>query len=253
MNWGRVDVSHVNDPASLVAAETGLQQLSGFTVTSEQVTGWLLKSVNADGEVGVSRFLIGPDAPPPPRPFWLDSFTDADGTNVTAHTSEIGNTYLKFPSSTGGAAIQGNMVQADASGGAAFFAVCQDLPTDGNYSLPLDIKVVGTVGVNDYVSIYGRLTPGQVVGLWNGYEARASASAISLYRNTDGLSQQLGSVPWTPADGLLMLVCKKSTIAVQLNSAEVLSVTDTTYPTGRVGFAIDGQGFKIEHASGQAA
>ena len=255
-NWGRVDVNRVNDPAAVIAALTGTWQLSGYAVESAQIgtAAWLFRATSVLGETGAALCLLGPDIPqPPPQPFWLDSFTDADGTNVTTHVSEIGNTYLKFPSSTGGATIQSNMVQADVGGGASFFAVCQDLPVDGNYALPLEIKVAGPVGVSDYASMHGRLTPGSVVGLWNGYEARAEAGAISLYRNTDGLAQQLGTVPWTPADGILMLVCKKSTIAVQWNSAEVLSVTDTTYPTGRVGFAIDGQGFKIEHASGQAA
>lgn len=68
--------------------------------------------------------------------FVSDTFTDADATNLTAHTGETGATWTAHPNG-GAAVITGNQVKGNAGGNNLFYA--SGTPASADYTVALDV------------------------------------------------------------------------------------------------------------------
>lgn len=85
--------------------------------------------------------------------FLRDSFTDVDGTNLTAHTGETGATWTKHPVNAGDIKIASNTARGDGTN--VTYYTASGTPATADYSLDIDVTA-GSLITQDLFYLWGR-------------------------------------------------------------------------------------------------
>lgn len=164
-----------------------------------------------------------------------DLFTGTNGTDLTAHTPDTGTSWSVGETSSGTDTIEIQTNQARAATGTAnhrvaYLAACNPALAGADYDVEAKLTVSsGTgAGVAD--------DPFYVIGRWstnNNYYAAAvyqgTTNLLKLYKKVGGTVTQLGSsVAYTMvANDVVKLVMVGTSIKVQINGVDQISVTDS--------------------------
>lgn len=157
-----------------------------------------------------------------------DHFTDTDSVPIDSHTADSGHSWTKVGSST--MAINTNHAVATASGNPGFYYSSYS-PPDGDYTVKASVVVANTSNVSPAVA--GRIsTSGET-----GYFAYWTNGSWTLFKTVSGTRTQLGAyagyVPTTAK--VVSLAMTGTTINVDVEGVNVISVTDSSISTGRAG------------------
>ena len=133
--------------------------------------------------------------------FVTDSFTGTNGTNITAHTGELGATWTKHASASnsGDPQIQTNQLQSTESGlNENYYA--SGAPASADYSVSLDYTY-NLIGGNEIIGPAARMTTGATnTGYFFIYFK--NVAELRLYKYVAGTLTQIGSgVAFTPVNG----------------------------------------------------
>lgn len=147
--------------------------------------------------------------------FLQDTFTAADSTALTAHTPDIGGSWVVHGSSSGtpAAAITSNRL---AGGWNLYGAYYNDAtPASADYTVAADVRTNGTSDTSSGGGVFARLSSAASL---TGYLVRMRSNQFSFQRFVTGSLTALGTVSYTPASGVdyrLYLTCEGSTISVK--------------------------------------
>lgn len=192
----------------------------------------------------------------------LDSVTDTDATNASAHIPEQGGTLQKPATYQNGADVFVNNNSFTKDSNAAAVIYYYDAQPGLNCAASGRIKMNTSISTN--VSFVLRLNPGSD----NYYHARHNRDdqQISIRKSTNGTPSTLGTVSYTMNAGdsvdLEFYAVDIGGVAhlwVRANGSEILRVTDSSpHPAGRSGFRFSGAassttGYAIESFNSYAA
>lgn len=167
-----------------------------------------------------------------PTIFVSDTFTDADGVLLSAHTGEMGATWT-LRSGTGAPTIQTDRIFC-ATATAVFTA--SGVPPSPDYYVEAIADVV--TDANDNMGICGRMAEDGSANyyLWRYVQ---SSDGWGLFRFVGGTPTQIGSTfadNWSTGSRTFRLDMQGSTIRGLTEGIERVSVTDTTFAdAGRAG------------------
>lgn len=185
--------------------------------------------VFSPGSVTVTEYPSG--ATPPPGGFVQDSFTDVDGTAVSAHTPEHGGAW---GSPNTDLFISGGKATSTDYPDSSEFNFGTP-PGDGNYSVSCDIVCQYSTATS--AMVWAR----QAAGL-NGYAGRLSGDgSVSIFRDyfTELASGTLAGFT-LGTTYRLMLKCSGTDLSLSVDGVELLTITDSTYADGDCGFGMTG-------------
>ena len=158
-----------------------------------------------------------------------DSFTNTDGTDITAHTAG-GVTWSKFANAT--ATIQGNQLRLGGAINATRSVLTSEVFSTHNQSAEIDFDSAdGVVGI----SVRASVSTDSVTGAGKAYNIRMLGSDLYLAVLTvasGALSNITGPIT-APTSGVMRLEAEGSTIKAFVNDTEYISVTDTQVTEGR--------------------
>lgn len=164
--------------------------------------------------------------------FLLDTFTDADGTALTAHTGEIGASWSVIPSHSG-FVIRGNRAYSPTATGGNY---ASGVPASQDYDVEAQMYCASVAGA---AGVIGRVSTSAVTF----YHLRYfnTAAAWQLYKFVNGAATQLGSnsaAAYAPGDTATpRLVMRGNQISGVLNGVTIIGpVTDNSITAaGRAG------------------
>lgn len=157
--------------------------------------------------------------------FFTDTFTDTNGTLLTAHTSDSGVGWAlgSGATQTGGApTLTGGRVY---STGTAGVWRAQTISPSADYTVTALYDFVAASG-GENSGFCGRMDPAANTYYW----ARWNSSGWSLFKTVAGTATQLGSTvadTFTSGSRTADLVMNGSTISLKVDGATIISVTDT--------------------------
>ncbi len=158
--------------------------------------------------------------------FLLDTFTDANGTNLQLHTGETGATWTQG-FATNNATIDGNKLYENGSG-VCLYTPSGTAPT-ADYSVKTNI-VFDTVITGQGLAISARIDTSQQ----NGYRIRVTSVSLDLVKVVSNVETPIGTgvvtESWataTPYEIILTMV--GTALTVTLNGATTHTATDSTY------------------------
>lgn len=160
--------------------------------------------------------------------FVSDSFTDTDGTLITAHTPEIGGAWVAqsgYAPATQSAINAGRVYSPTTLGTYRNTAT----PPSADYYVETVIDFLSDIA-SDAVGVIARANAASN----NFYFARFSRGSnnFRMFKQVNGVATQLGtalSASFTSGTYKLKLVCQGDTISMYVNDSLVTSVTDTTF------------------------
>lgn len=159
-----------------------------------------------------------------------DTMSMSQGTDLLAHTPEVGSTWIKHSTTAAGqsfVASSANRIYKSGSG-EAFYYNNTPLPTT-DFDISADIYVAS---VANEIGLLGGLAP---TGTDNGILAQISGTGLSLYSRTTGTWTQLGSTvtvsPTVGATYKMRLVREGQNIKFYWNNAVVIEVTSAASTT----------------------
>lgn len=162
--------------------------------------------------------------------FFLDNFTDANGTPLSAHTSDNPASIVWTQHPVLSPAAPGGIQNNAAYGGAtsSYWYANVAIPND-NYSVTVGFKFLSSTSVN--VGPFGRMTTSG-----NGYGVQRGNAGVFLYRFTGGSPTLLGSVAISVQDSTIELRMAGSTIEVYVieDATGLYAKPDTTYQAGEI-------------------
>lgn len=192
----------------------------------------------------------------------LDSVTDTDGTNASAHLPEAGGALQKPATYQNGADVFVNNNTFTKDGNAAAVIYYYDAQPGLNCAASGRIRMLSSISTN--VSFVLRLNPSSD----NYYHARHNRDdqQISIRKSTNGSPSTLGTVGFTVNAGdtvdlefYAVDIGGVAQLWVRANGTEILRVTDSSpHPAGRSGFRFSGAassttGYAIENLNSYAA
>lgn len=161
-------------------------------------------------------------------PFLYDSFTDAAGTAITAHTGETGASWTVQSGNSPATPDKidgGGALYANAANGIYQSA---GSPPSADYYVEAVLTKLSTV-TNDKVGVIGRADP--AANSWYMARWNEAGSNWQLYRTVAGVSTQMnGSIAGSFNVGdshVLRLTMNGSTISMSLDGAQIQSKADT--------------------------
>lgn len=149
-------------------------------------------AANARGSGQAISSTVGPVPIPNPLLIVSDTFTDADDTNLSAHTGEVGATWTKHPSLARDTFITGNRARGDGNTGRSRY-YASAVPIGADYDVEAVLNWAGPNASTDLTAIWGRLS----TTVDTGYQARWSTSigpGWELVKVVTGVATRLGSV-----------------------------------------------------------
>lgn len=160
--------------------------------------------------------------------FAHDTFTDTDGTDLSAHTPEIGVSWTNFvEDTTGHIVINGGKVRAAGEDYVTYYTF--HTAPDADYEVTVD-TIGGSAGGTD-IGIWARFDP----AAWGGYHLHQQSGVLTLSVGTAGTFTTLDSVAQV-ADETITLKVEGDTISAIVGGVTVLTATDSTYTAaGHVG------------------
>lgn len=187
--------------------------------------------VRANFADGSSRWVIAGTAQSVsagsgPVIFLQDSFTDADGTNITAHTGETGATWSAITgySPATPSKIQNNRLWT-ASNQGGYRA--SGTPPSPDYYVEVPITFLSTVSA-DGLGVAGRISGSANTMYFGRYGV--TAGGWQLFKVVAGTTTQMGSTATAAAPTgtrTLRLVMNGTAISLRVDGVEVLAVTDS--------------------------
>lgn len=182
--------------------------------------------------------------------FVSDTFTDADGTLLSAHVGEIGATWTQNPASLRTSQIAGNAVRVSSSGAVSLY-YASGLPATAEYDVQATFSVVVTTG-NTFDGIVGRQSVADdtsYCALWN----QTAGARWELYRIVAGVSTLLGFFAGDDPSGaarIVKLQIRDAAKKVFVDGVERISSADNAIAAaGRAGVR-PGTSTAITDASG---
>ncbi|MDQ3222387.1 MAG: hypothetical protein M3Q75_02790, partial [Gemmatimonadota bacterium] len=170
--------------------------------------------------------------------FLSDTFTDVEGTLLSAHTGETGATWTQHPTQTATAEIAANRARSSATTNAVALYYASGMPATADY----DVEAVGYVAssVNE-CSVAGRMD----TTVYTLYEFGMFSSSYVLSKITNGSRSILGSVSNTFTAGesvTIKLEMRGNQISGYANGVLVIGpITDATITaSGRAGLRFSG-------------
>jgi len=167
--------------------------------------------------------------------FLFDSFTDADNTVITAHTPEVGGSWVVQPGTAPPTAnlITSNRLRADANSGIYQAA---GTPPTADYYVEARLRRMGTGSAR--VGVAGRMSTSANTFYFAHWSS--VATGWQLFKTVAGTSTQLGSTSSAAFnvgdEHTVRLTMDGSTIAMSVDGVELVSVTDTAITAdGRAG------------------
>lgn len=164
----------------------------------------------------------GGSAGAPPLTVVRDTFTDADGTLLTAHVGEVGASWALHAGAAPVPLIEANRVQP--TGGISYWSA-SGIPPTPNYYVEAEIDYL-TNDPADSVGIAGRMVATNTF-YFAGWSR--AANAWGLYRDVGGVQTQLGALvadTFTSAR-IARLDLRGNTITLLVNSQPVVTISDT--------------------------
>jgi hypothetical protein len=189
------------------------------TYTSDGIaTGRQLKPT-VNGPVSVAAVSTGTPTPTPtpPQSAFLDTFTAADGTNLTAHTSDSGHTYTAI---VGSSTIANNEAYSSTGGGSALFS--SYAPASPNYTARVKMRSLSAI-TNLAAWVLGRASANGTTRTHYqaGYQqAGANGEGIYLGKTVSGTFSVLGFAAFTPTLGVPF------TVDLVMNGDQISAVKD---------------------------
>lgn len=164
-----------------------------------------------------------------------DSFTDTNGTNLTAHTGEKGATWTKVTGALGDLVVQANSACVSGAGVSAVY-VSSGVPATNEYDVDGDFANLTTIASN-FQSILGRWSTSAKTGYKLQYEV--DAGKFVLYVSVAGVETPIGQyiVALGAAQTLhakLQIRTAAKTVFIQ-GIAQITSGDDTQTAVGRGG------------------
>lgn len=164
--------------------------------------------------------------------FLNDTFTDAAGTDLAAHTGELGATWTEHPSYTAGAVIvsDANRVRSNAAGDGCYLASGQ--PAGSSFDVEALVHIASdshggfVFCADDAANTMYVVRRSSSLGRW--ILDRLQAGSAS---NLDFVAAGV-----TAGQSYLVRVEKRgSSIKVFIDDVEQMSAVDSTLPTGQIG------------------
>jgi lysophospholipase L1-like esterase len=248
---GQIDVSYVAPAGTITnyTVQLGLDSTYGFTSTQD-VSGLSASFTSlaagtyrarvranfADGThspwivASTSKTIAAADGS-----FMLDTFTDADGTDITSHTGEAGATWsliTGYAPATPSKITSNRLYTTTAQGGYK----ASGTPPTADYYVEGVVRYLTNLA-SDSVGIAGRIDPAANTMYFGRYGN--TAGGWQLFKVIAGAATQLGSTVTasfpTGLDKTLRLVMQGTTIKLLVDGVEVISATDSAISTA--GFA----------------
>jgi hypothetical protein len=154
--------------------------------------------------------------------FFQDTFTGTAGTNVTAHTPDVGTSWVQHASFSGGIFLISDANRSRPSVVDAYY-YSSDNPASADYDVQADFRAFDTGGGN---GIMGRMS---TVGV-NGYLVQAQGTALKLYSAVSGSFTNIGTTTSTLTTGqtkTVKLEMRGTAIKVYVDGVQEISVTDS--------------------------
>ena len=155
--------------------------------------------------------------------FVSDLMTGSDGTDLTAHTGEIGATWSKVTGVTGVIKLTSNRCKGD-SGGVSLYYASGD-PTSAEYDVEADIYVISST---DYPGIGGRVSTSAETGYFVWHDP---SNEWHLVQMISGTQTDLGSYSQALVSGTtyhVKLEIRDATKKVFIDGVERISSSDNT-------------------------
>ncbi|RIK92488.1 MAG: hypothetical protein DCC73_11945 [Proteobacteria bacterium] len=175
--------------------------------------------------------------------FAQDSFTDANGTNLTGHTGEVGATWAKLTGYTGNLYINGNVLENEDGSDADAAYYTSGAPASSDYDVEADYTWVNSQ-LCDW-RVCGRIDTSN--GNYYSFYYRRGSNTYRLTKRVSGTTTTLASASGSsPNSGdwlNLRLNLNGSTLEGFANDVSVLTATDSTITAaGKVGVAATSTG-----------
>jgi hypothetical protein len=208
--------------------------------------------------------IAAPTPTPTPAATLSDTFTGADGTDMTARTSDTGQTYSRASGATGSIVINNNEAATGDTLGSVYLS--NYAPTSANYTVSAKFKCVSVVA-DAACYILGRLSMSGTsrTNYQAGYSkvgfAPYSAEGIYLGKTVGGTFTALGFYAYTAVAGAAPVIAMKmdgTALTVTLDGATVITATDGAITgAGTVGMRFTGQtspttGFHLDNLAASA-
>ena len=147
--------------------------------------------------------------------FLVDSFTDTNGTALTAHTPDTGGTWTAHGSSIGtpSASIQSNEVAGTWGLYGAYYNTAT--PSSADYSVTVDVRTDGTTDTSSGGGVFARLSSAASL---TGYLVRMRSNGFGIQRFVSGSTTNLATIGYTPTASVnyrLTLTCAGTLITVK--------------------------------------
>ena len=161
--------------------------------------------------------------------FLLDTFTDADGTNLTAHTGELGATWTQVFQASGGAMIiDSNRLYGGTALGGVYVVKPSGSSPSADYDVTISFRWLSVIDTEFIVDARGDGSGS------NGYRIRIQNTQIKLLKVVSNTESDIGagssSQTWsTGTDYSIVLRMVGTTISAVLDGSTIISGTDSTY------------------------
>lgn len=167
-----------------------------------------------------------------------DTFTGPNGTNLEAHTPEIGTSWTEeYSTATGQIDIQSNTIQSEYSGGSdGSFQKANGTYPHGNYTVTAVFSTIdnGSGARNAWIGCR-YANSGGFDGYFASIAQQPNTNDVVIYRVDNGTPTKIsGTEDTNPTTGdTFVLECKGSQIGLKKNGSYVINpITDATYSTG---------------------
>ncbi len=172
-------------------------------------------------------------------PDLLDSYTDSNGTDLTAHTADTGHIWYEHPNTSNNAAeIQSNKLVSQNSSASIYYSSIRPLTPD--YSVQVDATYQSANGHTFYLG--ARLST-SANNQYRAYYSSGSWRLQALWNNAANASE-LGTWAQTLTSGqtyTVKITCSGSTIKLFIDGVERVSATDSNVSAaGRPGLSVNG-------------
>jgi hypothetical protein len=172
-----------------------------------------------------------------------DNFTDTNGTDLSAHTSDSGHTWIKHGSHASTILINNNRTYTGTSNWGLYYS--SDVPSSADYTVKANIYIYTEADYGG--SPAGRISTSADTYYFVLVQARSGGDYVGLYKTIDGVMTEIGSTTsFAMSSGNvyeIKLVMVGSSIKVFCGGTEKISVTDTSITgAGRPGVSLYGGG-----------
>lgn len=187
-----------------------------------------------------------------------DNFTDTDGTNLTAHTADTGETYTNHPSYAGNNTINTNKLRCD-TGGNGTLAICSFSPASADYSAQINCTDTPSGSVSVVIGCrWSSLVQTGYVSYWAGSNSRWELRSYVVGVNSL-LGSYSGDSPETTTVKTQKQTWSGTAGTLDIDSVNRISITDVAIASagkavvgGGDSGSVKGDTFNVTDAAGAA-